>query len=140
MVDEAPGSTCGQQTGASQGIEVVRKRGPRHLDAAFDLVHALPLWTGADEQPENFEAIFLPEGSKLFDTPLHPDISSTIELYLEQEEPAEKDCTGARGFKDHFGTNTHRRHVAKKATQIAGGLGMATTRSGSKTRAREIMG
>ena len=83
MVDEAPVTTCSQQTGASQSVEVVRKRGAWHLEAALDLIHALSLWTGADEQPENFETTFLPQGRKLFDPAVHSDISSIIELNAE---------------------------------------------------------
>jgi hypothetical protein len=80
VIDEAPGAACCQQTGASQIVEVMRQRGARHFEAAFDLIYALSLWTGANEQPENCESIFLPQSCKLFDPSVHPDISSSIEL------------------------------------------------------------
>ena len=80
MVDEAPVTTCSQQTGASQSVEVVRKRGAWHLEAALDLIHALSFWTGANEQSENFETVLLPQSRKLFDPSVHPGISSIIEL------------------------------------------------------------
>jgi hypothetical protein len=62
----------------------MRKRGAGHLEAALDLIHALSLWTGANQQAENFETIFLPQSGKLFDPTFHPDISSIIELYESQ--------------------------------------------------------
>jgi hypothetical protein len=63
----------------------MRQGGARHLEAAFYFIHALPLRTGADEQPKNFETVFLAQGRKLFDPSVHHDISSIIELYEEQE-------------------------------------------------------
>ena len=42
--------------------------------------------SGPDEQPENFETVFLSQSRKLFNPPLHSDISSIIESYRKQEE------------------------------------------------------
>jgi len=58
---------------------VVREGGAGHLEAALDLIHAPSFWTGAHEQPENVETVFLSEGRKLFYPSLHSDISSIIE-------------------------------------------------------------
>jgi len=57
----------------------MRERGARHLEAAFYLIHAPSYWTGADQQPENVETVFLSQGRKLFYPSLHSDISSIIE-------------------------------------------------------------
>jgi hypothetical protein len=54
----------------------------RHFKASLDLVNALAVKAGPHQQAENLEAVFLAQGSELFDALIHSDISSIIELLV----------------------------------------------------------
>ena len=84
VIDEPPRAPSRQQSRACQRVKVMRECGPRHLEAALDLVNASSIKPSSDELAKNCEAVFLSQSRKLFDAFLHSDISSIIETLIAQ--------------------------------------------------------
>jgi hypothetical protein len=88
VVDKAARTPRAQQAGAGKRVEMVRECGTGHPEPALDLIDAVALRPGADQQPEDAQAILLSQGAELFDPPLHYDISSIIEMIYEIKRAA----------------------------------------------------
>ncbi len=89
VVDESPGALGGEQTAPSECVEVMRQRRSRQLNSALDLLHAISLRSGANQQAEDLEPVLLPQGAKLFDVSVHYDLSSIIEMTRMQQSRAQ---------------------------------------------------
>jgi hypothetical protein len=80
VIDKTPGATRADQAGAGQRFEVMRERRARHFEPPPDLVDAIAVRTGADQDAKDFEPIFLSKCAELRDPLFHYDISGIIEL------------------------------------------------------------